>query len=132
MEKDDRCIDRTPREHVDLQWEITFFRGKKDGASGEGGLPGIDFGNEVDTLKKEETYFQQSNGQLSLFQPDFIRDADCTKDTPVIYGKPDVPIYGTGKRVRPRVPGRRDSKYMEKILLEELLPLESYDLMMNG
>ena len=48
-------------------------------------------------MKKEETYFQQSNGQLALFQPDFIRDADCTKDTPVIYGKPDVPIYGTGK-----------------------------------
>lgn len=79
-------------------------------------------------MKKEETYFQQSNGQLALFQPDFIRDADCTKDTPVIYGKPDVPIYGTGKRIRPRVPGRRDSKYMEKVLLEELLPLESYDL----
>lgn len=79
-------------------------------------------------MKKKETYFQQSNGQLSLFEPEFIRDADCTKDTPVVYGKPDVPVYGTGKRIRPRVPGRKDSKYMEKILLEELLPLESYDL----
>lgn len=34
-------------------------------------------------LKKTEGYFQQSNGQLTLFQPDFIRDADCTKETPV-------------------------------------------------
>ena len=70
-------------------------------------------GNEVEKLKKKETYFQQSNGQLALCQPDFIRDADCTKNTPVIYGKPDAPVYGTGKRIRPRVPGRRDSKYMQ-------------------
>ena len=58
-------------------------------------------------MKKEDVYFQQSNGQLALFQPDFIRDADCTKDTPVIYGKPDTPVYGTGKRIRPRVPAGR-------------------------
>ena len=86
------------------------------------------------TFRKEEIpweadpYFQQHDGQLALFQPEFIRDADCTKDTPVIYGRPDSPIYGTGKRIRPRVPGRRDSEYMKKILLEELLPLEEYDL----
>ncbi|NBJ00963.1 hypothetical protein D3Z62_12580 [Lachnospiraceae bacterium] len=73
-------------------------------------------------------YFQQHDGQLALFQPKFIRDADCTKDTPVIHGRPDSPIYGTGKRIRSRVPGRRDSEYMKKILLEELLPLEEYDL----
>ena len=71
-------------------------------------------------MRKKETYFQQSNGQLALFQPDFIRDADCTKDTPVIYGRPDAPVYGTGKRIQPRGPGRRGAKYMEKILLEEL------------
>ena len=76
---------------------------------------------------EEESYFQQHDGQLALFQPEFIRDADCTKDTPVIHGRPDSPIYGTGKRIRPRVPGRRDSEYMKKILLEELLPLEEYD-----
>ena len=128
MEKDHRRIDCASREHVDLQWEIIFFRGKEDSPFGEGGLPGIGLGKGVDRLKRKETYFQQSNGQLSLFQPDFIRDADCTKDTPVIYGKPDAPVYGTGKRIRPRVPGRRDTKYMEKILLKELLPLESYDL----
>ncbi len=85
------------------------------------------------TFRKEEIpweadpYFQQHDGQLALFQPEFMRDADCTKDTPVIHGRPDSPIYGTGKRIRPRVPGRRDSEYMKKILLEELLPLEEYD-----
>ena len=80
------------------------------------------------TSKKAENYYQQSDGQLTLFQPDFLRDAECTKDTPVIYGKPDHPVYGTGKRIRPRVPGRTDSEHMKKILLEELLPLEAYDL----
>lgn len=79
-------------------------------------------------MKKTEGYFQQSNGQLTLFQPDFIRDADCTKETPVIYGKSDIPIYGMGKRIRPRVSGRKDTEYMKKIYLEELLPLEMYDL----
>ena len=79
-------------------------------------------------MKKKEGYFQQSNGQLALFQPDFIRDADCTKETPVIYGKSDIPIYGTGKRIHPRVSGRKDTEYMKKLYLEELLPLEMYDL----
>lgn len=79
-------------------------------------------------MKKTEGYFQQSNGQLTLFQPDFIRDADCTKETPVIYGKSDIPIYGMGKRICPRVSGRKDTEYMKKIYLEELLPLEMYDL----
>ena len=79
-------------------------------------------------LKKAEKYYQQSDGQLALFQPKFIRDVDCTKDTPVVYGKPDSPVYGTGKRIRPGVPGRKDSEHMKKILLEELLPLEAYDL----
>ena len=79
-------------------------------------------------MKKKEGYFQQSNGQLDLYQPDFIRDADCTKETPVIYGKSDIPIYGTGKRIHPRVSGRKDTEYMKKMYLEELLPLEMYDL----
>lgn len=58
----------------------------------------------------------------------FIKDADCTKDTPLMYGEPDIPIYGTGKRIIPRVEGRRDSSHFEKIFLPELLPLEEYDL----
>ena len=57
----------------------------------------IGFKNEVDSIEEKGRIFQQSNGQLALFQPDFIRDADCTKETPVIYGKSDIPIYGTGK-----------------------------------
>lgn len=58
----------------------------------------------------------------------FIKDADCTKDTPLMYGEPDIPIYGTGKRIIPRVEGRRDSSHFEKIFLPELLPIEEYDL----
>ena len=67
-------------------------------------------------------------GQLSLFEPDYVKDADCTKDTPVIYGKPDMPIYGAGIRRRPKVKGREDSEHMKSIFLPELLPLEEYDL----
>ena len=67
-------------------------------------------------------------GQLSLFEPDFIKDADCTRDTPVIYGKPDKPIYGAGTRIKPRISGRDDTDHMKKIYLPELLPLEEYDL----
>ena len=67
-------------------------------------------------------------GQLNLFEPEFIKDIDCTVDTPVTRGNKDKPIYGTGKRIKPRVPGRRETKHMEEIYLEELLPLEEYDL----
>lgn len=67
-------------------------------------------------------------GQLSLFEPDFIKDVDCTKDTPVTLGKKDEPIYGKGIRIKPREPGRTDSEYFRKIYLESLLPLEEYDL----
>lgn len=35
----------------------------------------------------------------------FIRDADCTKDTPIVLGVPDIPIYGNGVRIKPRVDG---------------------------
>ena len=67
-------------------------------------------------------------GQLSFFEPDFIRDADCTRDTPVVYGKADYPSYGKGVSIKPRIPGRNDSDHMKKIFLPELLPLEEYDL----
>ena len=67
-------------------------------------------------------------GQMSLFEGTFIKDADCTKDTPVVKGKPDVPIYGQGIGIRPAVPGRQDSDHFKRIYLEELLPLEEYDL----
>lgn len=67
-------------------------------------------------------------GQISLFPSSFIKDADCTKDTPVTLGKPDVPVYGKGIRIKPREPGRTDSEHFKRIYLESLLPLEEYDL----
>lgn len=67
-------------------------------------------------------------GQLSFIDSGFIKDSDCTKDTPVVYGIQDKPVYGTGYRIKPRIPGRTDSDHMKKIFLPELLPLEEYDL----
>lgn len=67
-------------------------------------------------------------GQMSLPITGFIKDMDCTMDTPVVLGNQDTPVYGTGKRIKPRVEGRKDSKHFEEIYLEELLPLEEYDL----
>ena len=67
-------------------------------------------------------------GQLNLFPEKFIKDADCTKDTPVILGKKDAPVYGQGIRIKPREPGRTDSEHFKKIYLESLLPVEEYDL----
>lgn len=57
----------------------------------------------------------------------YIRDIDCTPNTPVRFGA-NAPIYGSGKRIRPAVTGRRDTDYFRKIYLPELLPLEEYDL----
>lgn len=59
---------------------------------------------------------------------DFIKDKDCTKDTPVTLGRPDHAIYGTGKRIRPRISGKQETEYDKKVYLPELLPLEEYDL----
>ena len=59
---------------------------------------------------------------------DFIKDADCTNETPVKLGVPDAPIYGKGIKLKPRVDGRTDSEHFKKIYLPELLPLEEYDL----
>lgn len=58
----------------------------------------------------------------------FIKDIDCTKDTPVVLGRPDSPIYGKGVRMKPGVDGRKDSGHFKEIYLPELLPLEEYDL----
>ncbi len=59
---------------------------------------------------------------------DFIKDGDCTRDTPVTLGKPERPIYGTGQCIRPRVDGKQATEYDRKMYLPELLPLEEYDL----
>lgn len=67
-------------------------------------------------------------GQMNLFEPDYIKDIDCTLETPVKRGIRDRRIYGTGTKIKPRIPGRKDTKHMENIFLEELFPLEEYDL----
>lgn len=83
----------------------------------------------VHSLENEnQEYFQGRDGQLTLFKPYFIKDIDCTKNTPVIHGKQDLPVYDKGIRIQPGIPGRSDSEYMKKIFLSELLPLEEYDL----
>lgn len=75
-----------------------------------------------------EVFNYNCPGQLSFIQPDYIKDSDCTKDTPIVYGNPDKPLYGLGKRIKPRIPGRDETEHMKKIFLPELLPLEEYDL----
>lgn len=59
--------------------------------------------------------------------PAFIRDLDCTRDTPVVRGAPRQSIYGQGVGIRPHVPGKRVSAHDRAIFLPELLPLEEYD-----
>ena len=58
----------------------------------------------------------------------YIRDVDCTRNTPVIFDVPDTPIYGKGVKLKSRVKGRTDTEHFKKIYLSELLPLEDYDL----
>ena len=59
----------------------------------------------------------------------FVRDADCTKETRVVLGRPlEKPVYGTGKRIHPMLQGRLDTEHFRQIYLPELLPLEDYDL----
>lgn len=59
---------------------------------------------------------------------ELIKDKDCTKDTPLILGAKDTPIYGKGVKIAPRHEGRNDSEHFKKIFLPELFPLEDYDL----
>lgn len=72
--------------------------------------------------------FEGTVGKENVAMIDFIKDADCTKETPVRLGVPDTPIYGKGIKLKPRVEGRTDSEHFKKIYLPELLPLEEYDL----
>lgn len=75
-----------------------------------------------------EIYDYNSSGQLTFIAPSYIKDADCTVLTPVMLGTEDKLVYGKGKCIKPRVPGRKSSKHFESIYLEKLLPLETYDL----
>lgn len=58
----------------------------------------------------------------------FLKDSECSIETPLIHGMQDEVIYGKGIRLKPSVPGRNDSEHFKKIFLPELLPLEDYDL----
>ena len=41
----------------------------------------------------------------------FIKDNECTKDTPVIMGYADTPVYGKRRRIKPKMKGREDSEH---------------------
>ena len=58
----------------------------------------------------------------------FVKDVDCTIDTPLYKGYPDENIYMKNLRIKPAVTGRLDTKHFQEIYLPELLPLEEYDL----
>ncbi|MCM1058654.1 MAG: phosphoadenosine phosphosulfate reductase family protein [Firmicutes bacterium] len=75
-----------------------------------------------------DIYDYSSSGQLSFIAPGYIKDADCTVSTPVRLGTADKPVYGMGKSISPRVPGRKGSKHFDSIYLDKLMPLEAYDL----
>ena len=57
-----------------------------------------------------------------------IRDYECSKSSPLTLGHTDAPIYGLGRPITPRYPGKQETDYDKKIFLPELLPLEEYDL----
>lgn len=59
---------------------------------------------------------------------EFIKDKDCTQDTPLVFGAEYAPIYGTGQRIAPRLDGKHATEYEKRTYLPELLPLEEYDL----
>ena len=70
---------------------------------------------------------ENQEGGSVLAEATFVRDIDCNAQTPVVFGEPVSPIYGSGIGIKPRVPGRRDSDHFKEIYLPELLPLEEYD-----
>lgn len=57
-----------------------------------------------------------------------IRDRDCTIETPVVHGVKPEPIYGKGIKIFPSVPGKTNTPHMMKYYLNNLDPLETYDL----
>ena len=57
-----------------------------------------------------------------------IKDYECSKNSPLTLGHTDTPIYGLGRPITPRYPGKQETDYDRKIFLPNLLPLEEYDL----
>lgn len=56
-----------------------------------------------------------------------IKDSECSRETPVLYGYPEKPVYGSGQKINPRYPGKHGTAYEQKVYLDSLLPLENYD-----
>lgn len=57
----------------------------------------------------------------------YLKDSECSINTPVMLGQPDKAIYGTGYAVSPRTPGKYSTEYQKRMYLPSLLPLEDYD-----
>ena len=43
--------------------------------------------------------------------PEYIKDTECSRDTPVIWGKLSDRSYGTGKRIKPNIDGKHATDY---------------------
>lgn len=67
------------------------------------------------------------NVEIPNLEPQFIRDINCTKDTPVKNGVNVEQMYGVNKVIYPRYMGRQDTEHFRSIYLDHLLPLEEYD-----
>lgn len=78
-----------------------------------------------DVLPKESIGILKDSSLID--ETDYIKDRDCTINTPVIFGGVQDNIYGKGIGVEPLIDGRRDSRHFEDIYLDRLLPLEEYD-----
>ena len=48
--------------------------------------------------------------------PEYIKDTECSRDTPVIWGKLSDRSYGTGKRIKPNIDGKHATDYEKKNL----------------
>jgi len=57
----------------------------------------------------------------------FLKDSQCSPNTPVVHGAVEKPIYGRGVCIQADTPGKTQTEYDRKVYLGELLPLEEYD-----
>jgi len=56
-----------------------------------------------------------------------IRDYECSKNSPLIWGNLDTPVDGLDRPISPRYLGEQETYFDMKIFLPELLPMEEYD-----
>lgn len=55
----------------------------------------------------------------------FIKDVDCTKETPVVLGHPDKVVYWKKIKMKPRIEGRRIVNTLKKYTCRNYYPLRS-------